>query len=105
MNRREHGAMHLCEGRIPARSRPEESSKRLHPLDFFQIVHFLYRRRIGNIDAGLIGSQVELVRQAFHESFAAAFTGTLRLNLIWPIAIAILVAITLRSKEAKTANV
>jgi EmrB/QacA subfamily drug resistance transporter len=60
--------------------------------------------RIGNIDAGLITSQVELVRQAFHESFAAAFTGTLRLNLIWPIAIAILVAITLRSKEAKTGS-
>lgn len=58
--------------------------------------------RIENIDAGLITSQVELVRRAFHESFAAAFTGTLRLNLIWPIAIAILVAITLRSKEAKT---
>jgi len=61
--------------------------------------------RIGNIDTGLVTSQVDLVRQAFHESFAAAFTGTLRLNLIWPIAIAILVAITLRSKEAKTANV
>jgi len=61
--------------------------------------------RIGNIDAGLVGSQVELVRQAFHESFAAAFTGTLRLNLIWPIAIAILVAIALRSKEAKTGHI
>jgi len=58
-----------------------------------------------HIDAGLIGSQVELVRQAFHESFAAAFTGTLRLNLIWPIAIAILVAIALRSKEAKTGHI
>ena len=57
------------------------------------------------IDAGLITSQVELVRQAFHESFAAAFTDTLRLNLIWPIAIAILVAITLRSKEAKTDHI
>jgi MFS family permease len=61
--------------------------------------------RFGIIDAGLITSQVELVRQAFHESFAAAFTGTLRLNLIWPIAIAILVAITLRSKEAKTGHI
>jgi MFS family permease len=59
--------------------------------------------RIGNIDAGLITSH--LVRQAFHESFAAAFTGTLRLNLIWPVAIAILVAITLRSKEAKTGRI
>ncbi|PYJ44838.1 MAG: hypothetical protein DME85_14280, partial [Verrucomicrobia bacterium] len=46
----------------------------------------------------------ELVRQAFHESFAAAFTGTLRLNLIWPIAIAVLVAITLRSKKTKTGS-
>jgi hypothetical protein len=61
--------------------------------------------RIGAIDAGLIGSQVELIRQAFHESFAAAFTDTLRLNLIWPIAIAILVAITLRSNEAKTGHI
>src|SRR2546421_1484048 len=61
--------------------------------------------RIGNIDAGLITSQVELVRHAFHESFAAAFAGTLRLNLIWPIAIAILAAITLRSKEQKRGHI
>jgi EmrB/QacA subfamily drug resistance transporter len=61
--------------------------------------------RIGAIDTGLITSQVELIRQAFHESFAAAFTDTLRLNLIWPIAIAILVAITLRSNQAKTGHV
>jgi hypothetical protein len=60
--------------------------------------------QIGKIDAGLITSQVELVRQAFHESVAAAFTGTLRLHLIWPIAIAILVAMTLRSKKAKTGS-
>jgi hypothetical protein len=49
--------------------------------------------------------QIELVRQAFHESFAAAFTATLRLNLIWPIAIAILVAMTLRNKETKTGHI
>jgi hypothetical protein len=61
--------------------------------------------RIGAIDAGMITSQVELVRQAFHESFAAAFAGTLRLNLIWPIAIAILVAITLKSKDAKKGHI
>jgi len=45
--------------------------------------------RIRQIDSGLFASQVEQIRQAFHESFAAAFTGTLRLNVIMPIAIAI----------------
>jgi len=39
------------------------------------------------------------VRQAFHESFAAAFTGTLRLNMILPIAIAILATMLLEKKE------
>jgi hypothetical protein len=39
------------------------------------------------------------VRQAFHESFAAAFTGTLRLNVILPIAIAILAMMLLEKKE------
>src|SRR5436190_21883950 len=47
--------------------------------------------RIGQIDSGLIANQVEQVRQAFHESFVTAFTGTLRLCLILPIAIAIVV--------------
>src|SRR2546430_16496582 len=56
--------------------------------------------RIGNIDAGLIASQVEQVRQAFYESFVAAFTGTLRLNVILPIAIAILtMMLMMRKKE------
>jgi len=49
--------------------------------------------RIGQIDSGLIANQVEQVRQAFHESFATAFTGTLRLCLIFPIAIAVLVIV------------
>jgi MFS family permease len=49
--------------------------------------------RIGQIDSGLVTSQVEQVRQAFHESFVTAFTGTLRLNLIVPIAIAVLVIV------------
>jgi hypothetical protein len=49
--------------------------------------------RIGQIDSGLVTSQVEQVRQAFHESFVTAFTGTLRLNLILPIAIAVLVIV------------
>jgi len=55
--------------------------------------------RIGQIDSGLVASQVEQVRQAFYESFAAAFTGTLRLNVILPVAIAILAIMLLEKKE------
>jgi len=56
--------------------------------------------RIRQIDSGLLASQVEQVRQAFYESFAAAFTGTLRLNVIVPIAIAILtMMLMMRNKE------
>ena len=55
--------------------------------------------RIGQIDSGLIASQVEQVLQAFHQSFAAAFAGTLRLNVILPIAIAILAVMLLERKE------
>ena len=55
--------------------------------------------RIGQIDSGLAPSQVEQVRQAFHESFTAAFTGTLRLSIILPIAIAILTIMLLQKKE------
>jgi hypothetical protein len=55
--------------------------------------------RIGQIDSGLDASQVEHVRQAFHESFAAAFSTTLRLNVILPIAIAILTMMLLKKKE------
>jgi hypothetical protein len=60
--------------------------------------------RIGQIDVGLMPSQVEQVRQAFHESFVAAFTGTLRLNLILPIAIAILVILLMGRKEGRIKN-
>jgi EmrB/QacA subfamily drug resistance transporter len=55
--------------------------------------------RIGQIDSGLIASQAEQVLHAFHESFAAAFTDTLRLNVTLPIAIAILAMILLEKKE------
>src|SRR5205085_10119081 len=55
--------------------------------------------RIGQIDSGLVASQVEQVRQAFYESFSAAFTGTLRLNVILPIAIAILAMMLLEKKD------
>lgn len=55
--------------------------------------------RIGQIDSGLDASQVEHVRQAFHESFAAAFSTTLRLNVIMPIAIAILAMLLLKKKK------
>jgi DHA2 family methylenomycin A resistance protein-like MFS transporter len=56
--------------------------------------------RIRQIDSGLLASQVEQVRQAFYESFAAAFTGTLRLNVLVPIAMAILtMMLMIRKKE------
>lgn len=60
--------------------------------------------RIGQIDSGLIPSQVEQVRQAFHESFTAAFTSTLRMSVILPIAIAILVMMLLEKKERLSAT-
>jgi hypothetical protein len=55
--------------------------------------------RIGQIDSGLAASQVEQVRQAFHQSFTAAFTGTLRFSMMLPIAIAILAMMLLEKKE------
>jgi EmrB/QacA subfamily drug resistance transporter len=58
--------------------------------------------RIRQIDSGLLASQVEQVRQAFYESFAAAFTGTLRLNVIVPIAIAILTMMLMMGKKEGT---
>ena len=63
--------------------------------------------RIGQIDSGLIANQVEQVRQAFHESFVTAFTGTLRLCLIFPIAIAVLVIVLMgkgRKSELRIKN-
>ena len=59
--------------------------------------------RISQLDSGVVASQVEQIRQAFHESFVAAFTGTLRLNVILPIAIAIL-AMRLLGKKEGTKN-
>jgi hypothetical protein len=50
----------------------------------------------------LLASQVEQVRRAFYESFAAAFTGTLRLNVIVPIAIAILTMMLMMRKKEGT---
>ena len=58
--------------------------------------------RIRQIDSGLVASQVEQVRQAFHESFAAAFTATLRLNVIVPVAIAILTMMLMMGKKEET---
>jgi hypothetical protein len=58
--------------------------------------------RITKIDSGLVASQVEQVRQAFYESFATAFTGTLRLNVIVPIAIAILTMVLMMGKKEGT---
>jgi DHA2 family methylenomycin A resistance protein-like MFS transporter len=58
--------------------------------------------RIRQIDSGLLASQVEQVRQAFYESFAAAFSGTLWLNVIVPIAIAILTMMLMMRKKEGT---
>ena len=57
--------------------------------------------RIGQIDSGLMANQVEQIRQAFHESFVTAFTGTLRLCLILPIAIAIVVMLLMGKGDAR----
>jgi hypothetical protein len=54
--------------------------------------------RLSQIDSGMAASEVERIRQAFHDSFAAAFTHTLKLNVIIPIAIAILAIMLLRQK-------
>ena len=56
--------------------------------------------RIAQLDSGLVGGHVEQIRHAFHESFVAAFSDTLRLNVILPIAIAILAIMLLRKTEA-----
>ncbi len=52
--------------------------------------------RISQLDRGMVAGQVEQIRQVFHESFVAAFTDTLRLNVILPIAIVILAMMLLR---------
>jgi EmrB/QacA subfamily drug resistance transporter len=57
--------------------------------------------RIGQIDSGLMAKQAEQVRQAFHESFAAAFTGTLRLNVILPIVTGVLVVLLIGRRNGR----
>jgi len=54
--------------------------------------------RLRQLESGVIASQVEQLRLAFHESFAAAFANTLRLNVILPIAIAALVIALMDNK-------
>jgi EmrB/QacA subfamily drug resistance transporter len=59
--------------------------------------------RLTQLESGLMATQIEQVRMAFHESFAAAFANTLRLNVILPIAIAVLV-IALMGRQSKNAE-
>ena len=54
---------------------------------------------IVQLDSGFATNQAEQVRQAFHESFQAAFKGILQLNLILPIGIGILVLLLMRKKN------
>jgi hypothetical protein len=54
--------------------------------------------RLRQLESGLVASQIGQVRLAFHESFAAAFADTLRLNVILPIAIAALVIVLMNDK-------
>ena len=56
---------------------------------------------IVQLDSGLVTSQAEQVRQAFHESFQATFSGILRLNVMLPVAIGILVVLLMRRDERK----
>jgi MFS family permease len=60
-------------------------------------------QRLAQFESGLMASQIEQVRLAFHQSFAAAFANTLRLNVILPIAIALLV-IALMGRKSKNAE-
>jgi hypothetical protein len=59
--------------------------------------------RLRQLESGLMASQIEQIRLAFHESFAAAFANTLRLNVILPIMIAVLV-IVLMGRQNKSAE-
>jgi hypothetical protein len=52
--------------------------------------------RLRQLESGLVASQMEQVRLAFHESFAAAFANTLRLNVILPIVIMFLVMMLIK---------
>ena len=55
--------------------------------------------RLKQLESGLMASQIEQVRMVFQESFAAAFANTLRLNVILPIAIAVLVIALMRRQS------
>ena len=57
--------------------------------------------RIGQLESGLVGSQAEQVRHAFHESFEAAFSGMLHLNVILPVAIGILVVLLMGNRKGR----
>jgi EmrB/QacA subfamily drug resistance transporter len=63
--------------------------------------------RLRQLESGLMASQIEQIRLAFHESFAAAFANTLRLNVILPIMIAVLVIVLMgrQNKSAKALTV
>ena len=54
--------------------------------------------RLRELESGLMASQIEQIRLAFHESFAAAFANTLRLNVILPIVIGGLVIALMDNK-------
>ena len=54
--------------------------------------------RLRQLESGLMASQIEQVRLAFHQSFAAAFADTLRLNVMLPIVIAVLVIALMNDK-------
>ena len=54
--------------------------------------------RLRQLESGLMASQIEQVRLAFHQSFAAAFAETLRLNVMLPIVIAVLVIALMNDK-------
>ena len=59
--------------------------------------------RLIQLESGLGASQMEQVRLAFHESFAAAFANTLRLNVILPIVIMVLVMMLIK-REVRVKN-
>ena len=59
--------------------------------------------RLSQLESGLVASQMEQVRLAFHESFAAAFANTLRLNVILPMVIMVLVMMLIK-REVRLKN-
>jgi MFS family permease len=59
--------------------------------------------RLKQLETGLVASQMEQVRLAFHESFAAAFANTLRLNVILPIVIMVLVMMLIK-RDVRSKN-